>query len=210
MTRVAGLLLAAGASSRMGKPKQLLPAGGSNLLDRILDQALRSELASVTLVLGFQASKIWGGLHTPTRSKKLNIIENLRYEEGISSSIIAGLAEVEDRFDHVMIMLADMPHVTSNLIDLLLKKYGHAGLPLGAVVRKGRRTHPVIIHRTYYEELRGLRGDKGARDLFQKHADKVCLVEPPEAYDDMDIDTPEDYQRFLRSLQNNGLEPSPS
>ena len=200
MIRVAGLLLAAGASSRMGKPKQLLPTGKSNLLGRIVDQALRSELASVTLVLGFQAQKIREGLHTPTRSKKLNIIENPRYKEGISSSIIAGLAEVEDRFDHVMIMLADMPHVTSNLIDLLLRKYKDAGLPLGAVVRKGRRTHPVIIHRTYYEELRGLRGDKGARDLFQKHSDKVCLVEPPEAYDDMDIDTPEDYQRFLKSL----------
>ena len=201
MTGVAGLILAAGESSRMGKPKQLLPAGESSLLDRILDQALRSELASVTLVLGFQASKIREDLHTPIDSTKLNIIENPRYKEGISSSIIAGLAKVENRFDRVMIMLADMPHVTSNLIDLLLTKHEEAGLPFGAVVRKGRRTHPVIINRTYYEELRGLGGDKGARDLFQKHADKVCLVESPEAYDDMDIDTPEDYQRFLKSLQ---------
>lgn len=200
MTGIAGLLLAGGKSSRMGEPKQLLPAGESSLLDRSLDQALRSKLASVILVLGFQASRIREALQPKTDSKKLSIIENPRYREGISSSIIAGLAEVEDRFDHVMIMLADMPHVTWNLIDLLIKKYGDAGLPLGAVVKKGRRTHPVVINRIYYEELRGLQGDKGARDLFEKHADKVCLVEPPEEYDDMDIDTPEDYDRYLRSL----------
>ena len=77
MTKVAGLLLAAGESSRMGKLKQLLPAGESNLLDRALDQALRSELALVILVLGFQAFQIREGMKALTDSKKLNIIENI-------------------------------------------------------------------------------------------------------------------------------------
>ena len=200
--KVAGLLLAAGASIRMGQPKQLLRVEGETLLERMLGEVLSSDLDLAVLVLGFQAREIKKNLRTHIKHPKLKIIENRSYLDGISTSIIAGLSEVEDVFDHVMVILADMPLINSSLINLLLHQYLASPLQLGSIKLIGRRSHPVIIGRQFYDELRQLKGDVGARDLFLKHADQVCLVEPEEDYDDVDIDTMEEYLEFKRSLDH--------
>lgn len=198
--KVAGLLLAAGASTRMGQPKQLLRVGEETLLDRILGELLSSDLDLTVLVLGHQAQEIKQSLRTGLHHPKLKIIENKHYLDGISTSIIAGLSEVKDVFDHVMIILADMPLINSSLIDLLLHEYLASQLQLGAIKLIGRRSHPVIIGRQFYDELHQLKGDVGARDLFLKYANQVCLVEPEQDYDDVDIDTIEEYLEFKESL----------
>jgi len=97
--RIAGLLLAAGASTRMGKPKQLLRLGETTLLDRALGQALNSKLDHIVLVLGFKSEEILRRLQTDRHHPKLRIIENKRFREGISSSIVAGLSAVEKHYD---------------------------------------------------------------------------------------------------------------
>jgi molybdenum cofactor cytidylyltransferase len=200
--KVAGLLLAAGASTRMGQPKQLLRMGEETLLDRILGEVLGSELDLTVLVLGHQAQEIRQHLRTDLHHPNLKIIENKHYLDGISTSIITGLSEVEDVFDHVMIILADMPLINSSLINLLLNEYLGSHLQLGAIKLIGRRSHPVVIGRQFYDELHQLKGDVGARDLFLKHAHQVCLVEPEKDYDDVDIDTIEEYLEFKDSLDH--------
>ena len=200
--KVAGIILAAGASTRMGEPKQLLTLDGQTLLDRILGQAFDSDLDRVILVLGHQAQGIMRELKIDLHYPKLKIIENRNYRDGISSSIITGLSAIEDEFDHAMVILADMPRITANLINHLLHRYLVSSLPLGAIKIKNRRSHPVIFSRRLYPELHQFRGDVGARDLFQKYADQVCLVEPEQEYNDTDIDSPEDYFRFKRSLED--------
>ena len=120
MSSAAGLILAAGASSRMGRPKQLLPAGNVSLLDRIIMEALHSELDPVVLVLGHRAGEIRETLVTDLNHPKLRVLENKNYLHGISTSIVTGLLEVERTCDHVMVLLADMPYITSDLINLLL------------------------------------------------------------------------------------------
>ena len=199
--KAAGIILAAGTSTRMGQPKQLLTLEGQTLLDRILGQAIHSDLEIAVLVLGHKAKGIKEVLKTDPHHKKLRIIENRNYRDGISSSIIAGLSEVEDEFDHVMIILADMPRITSNLINRLLHQYMEARLPLGAIKINNRRSLPVIIGRRFYDELHLLRGDVGAKDLFLKYPDKVCLVEPEKDYEDIDIDSQEDYLEFKKSSE---------
>lgn len=200
-TKAAGLLLAAGSSSRMKRPKQLLPVGTETLLGRILKEALSSDLDVIVLVLGHKAQEIKGKLGPLLNHPRLKITENRGYTKGISSSIIAGLSEIEEDHDHAMVLLADMPHVDSDLINLLLQRYLDSHLPLGAIKLRDRRSHPVVFGKGLYPELHELRGDVGARALFEKYGDKVCLVEPERAYDDMDIDTPEDYAEYQRSLQ---------
>ena len=200
MSKVAGIVLAAGTSTRMGRPKQLLPVGGVSLLDRVLVEVLNSELTLVVLVLGYKAQEIKENLQTEIHHPKLKIIENRDYNEGISTSIIAGLSEVEDEYDHFMIILADMPHITANIINRLLHQYLASGLPLGSIKIENRRSHPVIFGRKLYPEIHQLQGDLGARDLFIKYSNHVCLVEPEEDYNDKDIDTLDDYLEFKKEI----------
>ncbi|MDY6973175.1 MAG: nucleotidyltransferase family protein [Thermodesulfobacteriota bacterium] len=200
--KIAGLLLAAGASTRMGRPKQLLAAEGVTLLERVLGEVLKSDLDKVVLVLGHQAEEIKEVIGRFLEDPKLSVIENRHYKKGISSSIIAGLSIVKKSHDHVMILLADMPHIDANLINLLLDRYLDSGFPIGAVEVEQKRSHPVIFNRNLYPELLKLQGDTGARGLFQKYDKSVCLIEPDRFYDDRDIDTPEDYTEFQKALQD--------
>jgi len=198
--RVAGVLLAAGSSTRMQRPKQLLPVGEETLLGRSLREALNSDLDTVVLVLGYKAREIKRQLGLLLNHPKVKVTENRDYKNGLSSSLIKGLLEIEGSHDHVMILLADMPHQDSNLINFLLQKYLDSHLPIGAIKVKNKRSHPVVFSRELYPELHGLRGDVGARALFEKCGHKVCLVEPEVSYDDRDIDTPNDYAQLQRSL----------
>jgi molybdenum cofactor cytidylyltransferase len=198
--RIAGLILAAGASTRMGRPKQLLRIHGQTLLDRIVREALNSELDKIFLILGYQAREIKRILGQSLVHGKLQVIENRQYAQGISSSIIAGLSEIEANYEHMMILLADLPYINARLINLLIFGYLETGLPIGAIQVKSKRSHPVIFGKALYRELRKLRGDVGARSLFEKFGDRVCLVEPGFYYDDRDIDTPEDYAALQRDL----------
>jgi molybdenum cofactor cytidylyltransferase len=100
-----------------------------------------------------------------------------------------------------MILLGDMPHIGSDLINLLLRQYLTSLMPIGAVRNKDRVVHPVIFAREIYPELHKLRGDVGARSLFRKYAHRLCLVHPETPYDPGDIDTPEDYAAFQASLR---------
>ena len=197
--RTAGIVLAAGESSRMGREKQLLTVGGETLLGRVLDACLASGLDEVVLVLGHEARRIRASLARFQDHPRLTIVVNPRHGEGMSTSLIAGLRAVEESCDRVMILLGDMPHVTPDVIDRLRLEAAASGCSLAAVSVRGRRAHPVVIGREHFEAVRSLAGDRGARDLFRGHADDLCLVDAGERYQPLDIDTPEEFERFRRS-----------
>jgi len=195
----AGVILAAGASVRMGQPKQLLTISGGTLLSRVLNESLKSDLDKIVLVLGHLAKEIRQAMGEILDHPKLRVIENTQYQSGISSSIRKGLAAIKESHGHLMVLLADMPHIDRDVINTLLRRYLTSGLAIGAVKIKNRRSHPVIFSRKMYPELCRLNGDTGARVLFQRYSDEVIYVEPEGFYDDLDIDTPEDYQKFIAS-----------
>jgi molybdenum cofactor cytidylyltransferase len=198
-SRTAGIVLAAGESSRMGREKQLLTVGGETLLGRVLDACLASGLDEVVLVLGHEARRIRASLERFQGHPRLSIVVNPRHGEGMSTSLIAGLRAVEESCDRVMILLGDMPCVTPDVIDRLRLASAASGCSLAAVTVRGRRAHPVVIGREHFEAVRSLADDRGARDLFRDHPDDLCLVDAGERYEPLDIDTPEEFERFRRS-----------
>ncbi|MCD6295256.1 MAG: nucleotidyltransferase family protein [Deltaproteobacteria bacterium] len=185
----------------MGTAKQLLPAAGMTLVERVLSAALGSRLDRVVLVLGHQAHEIETALGWMIREPKLTIVHNRQYKKGLSSSLVAGVGEIAHSHDHVMILLADMPFIDHHLIDLLLERYLNARLPIGAIKVGEGAGHPVVFRRDLFFELRALTGDVGARSLLKKYGDRVCLIAPGTGYDNRDIDTQQDYRNFQTDLK---------
>lgn len=199
--KVAGILLAAGASTRMGALKQLLPVAGVTLVERTLTAALESRLDRLVLVLGHRAPEIETALSGFIPNPKLTIVHNRHYQEGISSSLVAGIEEIAHSHDHGMILLADMPFIDYHVINLLIEGYLKAQLPIGAIKVGERAAHPVVFRRDLFFELKTLTGDVGARSLLKKYNDRVCLIEPGADYDERDIDDRADYRNFQTDLR---------
>lgn len=199
--KVAGILLAAGASARMGNLKQLLPVAGMTLVERALTAVLESRLDRLVLVLGHRASEIETALSGFVRNPKLTIVHNRRYREGISSSLVAGVEEIAHSHDHGMVLLADMPFIDHHVINLLIEGYLKAQLPIGAIKVGKHAAHPVVFRRDLFFELKTLTGDVGARSLLKKYSDRVCLVTPGADYDERDIDDRADYRNFQTDLK---------
>jgi len=203
MTAIAGILLAAGTSRRMGRLKQLLPIGEFSLIESILGEALRSLLDPVILVLGHQGDRIIRNIRPPLcNDPKLLIIDNPDYKEGLSTSIITGLSTVEEEYDQVMFLLSDMPYLSTSIINHLINKYRKCGKDLCAFKIGERRSLPVIVGRKYYSDIHRLTGDIGARELFDKYAAEVALIDAPKGYQDQDLDTPEEYEAYLKKIMN--------
>lgn len=189
---VSALLLAAGESQRMGRLKQLLPLGGSTLIEVVLENLLRSRLQEVIVVLGFGAEEI----RPRVEAKGVRVAVNPRYKEGMASSLRVGLDALDPRAEGILVALADQPFIPPEVIDRLIKAF--QGTSKGIVVPtfQGRRGHPVIFHRRYMEELRSLSGDQGGRKLLHRNPEDLLGVEVDCPGVITDIDTLEDYWQF--------------
>jgi len=189
---VSALLLAAGESQRMGRLKQLLPLGGSTLIEVVLENLLRSRLQEVIVVLGFGAEEI----RPRVEAKGVRVAVNPRYKEGMASSLRVGLDALDPRAEGILVALADQPFIPPEVIDRLIEAF--QGTSKGIVVPtfQGRRGHPVIFHRRYMEELRSLSGDQGGRELLHRNPEDLLGVEVDCPGVITDIDTLEDYWQF--------------
>jgi xanthine dehydrogenase accessory factor len=199
-TRVflSGVILAAGASARMGRPKQLLPLGGRPLLQHVLDAAAGSRLDEVVLVLGAAADEIRAAVTLPS-SRPVRVVVNPAYAEGQSGSLRLGLGSVDPRAAATAVLLGDEPHVTPALIDRMAATFVAAGAPVVRPVwidRRGHRVpgHPVLFARRVWPEIARLEGDRGARDLLAERPE-WRLELPIDGEPPLDVDDPDDYRR---------------
>ena len=183
--RIAGIVLAAGTSSRMGRNKLIETVRGKPLIAKAVDAAAASRLDPVLVVTGHQADKIAAALAGAPAA----LVHNARFAEGLSSSLQAGLAAVPEDCDGAMILLGDMPEITPALIDRLIAAF-HPGAICVATAQM-RRGHPVLWARRFFAELMTLKGDKGARDVMQAHDNQVLEIEAGDDAPLADIDTVE-------------------
>jgi molybdenum cofactor cytidylyltransferase len=189
------ILLAAGASTRMGRAKQMLDVGGKSMLRHVIDATVVAPVRPYVVVLGAEAEVIQARLS----DAPVHLVVNEAWSEGIASSIRAGLAAVLQRAPDVggvIIALGDQPGLDEPKIGALLR--GHELLERGIVsaIFQGTAQPPVYFSSDYFPDLMALRGDTGAKYLVKKHA---ADAESLPMEDLWDIDTAEDYDAFVKS-----------
>ncbi len=196
------IILAAGASSRMGTPKQLLPLGGKPLLLHTVEAALASAAWPVVVVLGAQAEKI-----RPLLARHpVIVVENSAWSEGMASSIRTGIMALQQfsrAFDAALVALCDQPAFSADTIVQLLAAQRATSRSITAARYHGRNGAPALFLREHFPALGALTGEEGARALLNPAdanlRDAICTVELPEF--GADLDTPRDYQAMQAQQQ---------
>ncbi len=190
--RVVGVLLAAGGSSRLGTPKQLLPFGGRTLVEHALDILLRSPVDEVIVVLGAHADEIAPRMQRP----RVQVVVNPRWEQGQSTSLHAALEALPPDCAAMVFVPCDMPWIPPQLIGDIIATWRQAGKPLVATLGGEVRGIPALIARELFDEIHRIPGDQGCRVLIRGDSSRVAHVHAdPRLL--TDIDTPEQYQAAL-------------
>lgn len=190
------IILAAGNSSRMGEPKQLLPYEGKTFLQITIDAALGSKATSRIVVLGADKDEI----KKTFRADSIPVIHNPNWEKGMASTMQKGLNYLTKYKapDQVIILLCDQPFVDSGIIDELIETQKTSGKGIVACKYSDTLGVPVLFTNTYYPEMLALKGSEGAKKLIYAHLDDVAEVDYPKGA--VDIDTYEDYEQLLSNL----------
>lgn len=190
--KVAAIVLAAGASTRYGEPKQLLPVGGKTMLQHVVDIVLASPVDQTIVVLGHRASEIRATL----KDAPADIVTNEEWEAGLSTSVQAGLRAVRPDVQAALFVLADQPAITPEIIAALLQCHRETGGPIVVPTYQGKRGNPTLFDRSLFAELMKVRDDQGGRQLIDMYGDRMQRVEVNSEAVLIDVDTEEDYNRF--------------
>ena len=188
---ISAILLAAGESNRMGRPKQLLPFGQSTIIEQAIDNLLNSAVSECIVVLGYSAEEVIKTI----ANKPVKIAINPHYRQGMSTSIITGLNQIDSRAQAVMVALGDQPFIDSEPINSLMEAFIANNKGIAIPVYQGKRGHPVIFNIKYKGELLRLRGDIGGREIIDRHPDDVLEVAVDCEGVCIDIDTMDNYTR---------------
>jgi molybdenum cofactor cytidylyltransferase len=193
------IVLAAGASTRMGTPKQLLLFQGRSLLRSIAEAAIASRCEPIVVVLGSQADRI----ELEMDALDLHSVVNLEWARGMGTSIAAGmtaLTAMRSDLDAVVIAVSDQPFVGSDLLNRLVESYQATQSPIVASAYANTLGVPALFDRSFFTALMTIDRDVGARDLIKRHAEKVVRVPFPDGA--IDVDTPAQYQQLCSREQN--------
>jgi len=195
VAKIVGIVLGAGASRRLGRPKQTLPFGDTTLLGWVMRDVEASDLDRVILVLGGAADEALAGV----RPERAEVVNNTAYGTGCASSLLAGL-DAAGPVDAVMLLLGDMPGVDPQVIDAVRADW-EAHRPWAAVTDyRGRPGHPLVFSAAAFADLRGLHGDKAVWKLLDAFPERFRQI-PAERDLPQDVDTWEDYAAARRALR---------
>lgn len=189
------IILAAGRSARLGRPKQLLSYQGKNLLQHTIDAAHESQAGPVIVVLGSDMDVIAESLD-PVH---LTIVKNPNWEIGMASSVACGINTMNDLYpdtEAVILMVCDQPFVNSKLLKNLIDKQEESGSSIVASSYENIQGTPALFLKKHFDELSALNGDTGARSLIKRYAESIEAI--PFDQGSIDIDTIEDYRNLVK------------
>lgn len=189
------IILAAGASSRLGFPKQTLLYKGKTLLELAIEAGLKSRCAEVFVVLGANAETIEPGI----KHYNVSIIHNTDWASGMASSIVTAMKQVKanPQFRGVVVMLCDQPFVTRTVLDSLLFKQQQTGKHMVACTYKDTLGVPAMFTHHLFPQLLLLQGQEGAKKLVTDHPDELATITFEKG--GIDIDTVADYEALIRN-----------
>ncbi len=195
--KVAAVLLAAGQSRRMGEVNKLTAlVDGKAMVRHVVEAAIASKAAHVWVVTGHEPAEVEAALS----GLEVKFVHNLAYADGLGGSLAAGIGAVSKDVDAAIVLLGDMPRITTEMIDQMIGEFAKA--PAGAIIQaadRGKRGNPVLWPKAYFEALQVIAGDTGAKHLIGENRERVVAVELGEAAS-FDLDTPqalEHYSRFV-------------
>jgi molybdenum cofactor cytidylyltransferase len=195
VSRIAGVVLAAGMSRRLGRPKQLLMLDGLPLVAHVVDRALASSLDDVVVVMGARTKDVQDAL----AGRSVRFVQNERFEEGQGTSLAAGIAALPADVGAAVVLLGDQPGISPATIDRVTAAYREQGAPVVMARYGEQRGHPVLFGREIFPELMALGGDMGGREVVRTHRDQLVLVDGGADAPPSDVDTEEAWVELQRS-----------
>jgi molybdenum cofactor cytidylyltransferase len=190
---IAAIVPAAGMSTRMGRNKLLLTFKGKPLIAQAVDTLLASEVDEVIVVVGYEAGKVKEKLE----GKRVRIVENPDYRQGLSTSIRAGLGAVPSEASAIMIYLADQPLLEPEDVNRVIRALAEArehSKSIAVPFFHGQRGNPVILDSSYKEAILEVAGEVGCKRVIKRNPDKVLVVEMETDHVVRDVDRIEDYE----------------
>ena len=191
---ITAILLAAGSSSRMGRAKLELDLAGRTVFERSLSALLDSPVDRILVV------QPAAGISGVPLTDRVQVVTNLHAEDGLASSIQAGMAALPGGTRALLVALADKPLLQAETVTMLIDRFHQEGLPIVYPTYRGTQGHPVLLSSELFSELVRLQGDSGAKALLSKFAERTLEVETDDEGVLLDIDTPEDYAKCVKRL----------
>ncbi|NIM57698.1 MAG: NTP transferase domain-containing protein [Candidatus Aminicenantes bacterium] len=189
------MILAAGESKRMGKPKLLLPFGDKTIIETIVQTVVSSKVEKTLVILGSEREKI----EEKIKNYPVKIVYNRDFRSGMLSSVQCGLEALPEEAKAVLVVLGDQPKISTTVINKLIDAYKSSGKGIVLPVYKKERGHPVLVDVKYREEVKNLSPEVGLRGTVYNHPEDILEVEVETPSIFQDIDDQSDYKKELKN-----------
>ena len=187
------IILAAGESKRMGKPKPLLRIKNKTFLEQIIFELKLSDINRITVVLGADAEKIKNSIDL----SGINIVFNEDYRNGQLSSLIAGLKDIHEEVEAILVFLVDNPFITKEIVNKIISKFKEANSAIIVPVFNKKRGHPALFSKSVFNDIISAPKDQGARYVIYSNREKTFELKMNEKEILAGINTPEDYKKYF-------------
>jgi len=196
---IVAIVLSAGESSRMGKPKALLPIDGVRFIERIVTALKATRVEEIIAVLGHNAEE----MRQKINDLPVKIIVNPHYKQAQLSSLIAAIRSIEAgenarSVDAILVHLVDHPYINPDLVNLMIDRFYETKKLIVVPRYEGQRGHPVIFSRRLFDELLAAPVDQGAKPVVHGHREDTLEIDTDDAGVTVDIDTPEEYRKHVK------------
>jgi molybdenum cofactor cytidylyltransferase len=196
---IVAVILSAGESSRMGRPKALLPVDGVRFIEKIVTALRSTRVGEIIAVLGHNAEE----MREKINDLPVKIVVNPEYKQGQLSSLITAIRSIQSgensqSVDGILVHLVDHPYINAKLVDLMIDRFEQTKKLIVVPRHQGRRGHPVIFSRALFPELLAAPVDQGAKTVVHAHRDQTLEIDTNDAGVTIDIDTPDEYQKHVK------------